>query len=206
MPGGEGSFVRPPASPSARFSLRPFKPAGKWWREAKSRSDPGRVPCPRAGRPERGALPRRRELRRPVCVRREGGRAARRYRCRAGLRGSEHGSAGVGEEGFLPPERGLTLLLPPPDASPGDSLFICRSGLSTRPPSFPHPFPGIFSWRLSDFPPLPLRDPPPPPSSEGIISPFSAGLSPRFALPVPPSTAMPLRNLASQGLSDLPLG
>lgn len=191
MCGGEGS--------SARFSLRPFKPAGKWWREAKSRSGPGRVPCPRAGRPERGALPRRRELRRPVCVWREGGRAARRYRCRAGLRGSEHGSAGVGEEGILPPERGLTLLFPPPDASPGDSVFICRSGLSTRPPSFPHPFPGIFSWRLSDFPPLPLRDPPPPPSSEGIISPFSAGLCPRSLslslYPVLcPSAASPLRD------------
>lgn len=86
----------------------------------------------------------------------------------------------------MPPERGLTLLLPPPDASPGDSRFICRSGLSTRPPFFPHPLSRYFlsSWRLSGFPPLPLRDPPPPPS-EGIISPLLCWIIPPVRCPCP---------------------
>lgn len=122
----------------------------------------------------------------------------------SGPAGSEHGSAGVGELGFLPPEWGLSLLLrPPPDAPPGDSLFICSSGLPTRPPSFPHPLPGIFSpgdYQVSR-PSLSavLRFSPSPPP-RGLSPPFSARLSPPVSLPrslpprLCPSTASPFRD------------
>lgn len=195
-----GGLVLPPASPSLQAGGAVVVGGG----------DPGRAPLPwgRAAGAGR-ALPRRLELRRRVCVWREGGRAARpQVAVPGGPSGERTWQRRSREEGFLPPEPGLTLLLPPPDASPGDSLFISRSGLSTRPPSFPHPLPGIFSppgdYQVSR-PSLSgiLRLPPPP---RGLSPPFSAGLSPRFAAPLPrlPGYAPPQPRLS--GIICFPFG
>lgn len=77
----------------------------------------------------------------------------------------------------MPPERGLTLLLPPPDASPGDSRFICRSGLSTRPPPFP-----VFSLLLE------IIRFPAPPSPGSSASPLRGDYLPPSLLDYPPSS------------------
>lgn len=94
---------------------------------------------------------------------------------------------------------------PPPPASgcvPG-RLALHQPLRIIYPPTLLPPPPSRYflsSWRLSGFPPLPLRDPPPPPSSEGIISPLLCRIIPPVRCPSPlpprlcPSAASPLRD------------
>lgn len=162
---------------SACFCL-PSSRRGKWWWEAGSSSDAGQAPCPGAGR---------RELRRPVCVWREGGTSRPQVPVPGGPAGErtwQRRSRGRGIFFFAPRAR----INPPPPASgyvPGRLALHLPLRIIYPPTLLPPPPSRYFlsSWRLSDFPPLPRRDPPPPPSSEGIISPLLCRIIPPVPCP-----------------------